>query len=88
MRQVDELVANPEPHLFSISVLADGDHQLVLVAVTGVRDDGVDALDLRENVHTDGERVQVHRMTEAGQSIAAGIFLREVENEGEQSARF
>ncbi|KAA8591165.1 hypothetical protein FQN60_002108 [Etheostoma spectabile] len=88
VRQVDKLVANPEAHLSCISVFADGDHHLIVVAVTGVGDDGVDPLELRQDMHADCERVQLHGMAEAGQSITSRILLREDEHQRKQTMRF
>ncbi|KAF3860329.1 hypothetical protein F7725_000584, partial [Dissostichus mawsoni] len=73
--RVDKLVANPEAYFSRIPVLNDGDGQLVVVAVAGVGDDGVDSLELRPHVHADCEGVELHGMAEASQSITARVFL-------------
>lgn len=66
VRQVYELVADPEAHLPGVPLLRDGDHQLVVAAVRRVGDQGVDVSRLQQDVHADGERVQANRVFEVG----------------------
>lgn len=78
VRHVDILVADPEAHLPRIRV--DGDRQLVVAAVAGVRDDGVDPRGPEENMHADREGVQIHAV-EGSQSIADGVSVFKVEHQ-------
>lgn len=88
VRKVDKLIANPESHLSCVSAFTNGDHQLVLIVVTGVGDDSVDLLKLKQDVHADGKGVEADGMVEVGQSITAIIFFLEAEHQGKQAAMF
>ena len=77
VRQVDKLVADPQAHL-----VAHVDHELVVHAGAGVGHDRVHGARVEPHVHAGGEGVQVHGVDQAGQGVAAGVALREVEDEG------
>lgn len=88
VREVDELVPNPQANFVGVTFLQDRDHEFVLAIVRRVGDRSVDVTQIQQDVHADGKGVQVDRMFDVGWGVAAYVFLQIAEHQRKEALRF